>query len=403
MEELIKFYTVSILIIAPLFVLIIRLLFKKSFLAKMGYILIAVSIAITLLTSTFEILNIPRIVALPIRLIIVISGILFIKKDINVLQILSENLNKISNSDLCVNFDNKHIKRKDEFGEITNYMQKVTRSLNKIVENINNASVAVSGASSELSIVSEQISERANQQASTTEEIATSMEQMLAMISTNMENAINTENIAEKSATEMKESNKIFMQTIKSVTDISRKTSIISDIAFQTNILSLNAAIEAAKAGKYGKGFAVVAKEVGILAEKSKIASEQIEDLSKSGKDISEIATDKLKKIIPEIIKSSQLVKGIVSANKEQQSGIELINNSIQELTEITNENSASAEEMSASAEELSAQAEQLKELIAVFKISNKRNKTKIAQRNETRTGFNWKIKDNSANDYVNF
>ncbi len=403
MEELIKFYTVSILIIAPLFVLIIRLLFKKSFLAKMGYILIAVSIAITLLTSTFEILNIPRIVALPIRLIIVISGILFIKKDINVLQILSENLNKISNSDLCVNFDNKHIKRKDEFGEITNYMQKVTRSLNKIVENINNASVAVSGASSELSIVSDQISERANQQASTTEEIASSMEQMLAMISTNMENAINTENIAEKSATEMKESNKIFMQTIKSVTDISRKTSIISDIAFQTNILSLNAAIEAAKAGKYGKGFAVVAKEVGILAEKSKIASEQIEDLSKSGKDISEIATDKLKKIIPEIIKSSQLVKGIVSANKEQQSGIELINNSIQELTEITNENSASAEEMSASAEELSAQAEQLKELIAVFKISNKRNKTKIAQRNETRTGFNWKIKDNSANDYVNF
>jgi len=82
--------------------------------------------------------------------------------------------------------------------------------------------------------------------------------------------------------------------------------------------------------------------------------------------------------IIPEIIKGAELVKNIVSASKEQQIGVETINNSIQELTEITNENSASAEEMSASAEELSAQAEQLKSLISVFKISKLQTENKI-------------------------
>ena len=97
--------------------------------------------------------------------------------------------------------------------------------------------------------------------------------------------------------------------------------------------------------------------------------------LSKSGQNISKTAGDKLTKLIPEILNSAELVNNIVVASKEQQSSVENINTSIQQLTEITNQNSASAEEMSASAEELSAQAEQLKELISVFKIGNLENK----------------------------
>jgi methyl-accepting chemotaxis protein len=299
----------------------------------------------------------------------VIAAILFLKNDINILQKLSKNLDEISKNNLSDTFDSKHIKREDEFGEILKSSKRLVLSLRKIITNINDTATAVSDASNQLSSVSQEISQRASEQASTTEEVASSMEQMLAMINSNTQNAEITGKTSEKSANELKQSNEIFIKTIKSVSEISKKISIISDISFQTNILSLNASIEAARAGNAGKGFAVVAQEVRKLAEKSKTASDEITELSQNGQDISRIAGESLEKVIPEIIKSAKLVGEIVSASREQQSGVEMINTSIQQLTEITNKNSASAEEMSASAEELSAQAEQLKELISIFKI----------------------------------
>ena len=189
------------------------------------------------------------------------------------------------------------------------------------------------------------------------------------MINLNSQNAEITGQSSEKSANEMKLSNEFFVKAINSVITISKKILIITEIANKIDILSINAAIEAAHAGEVGKGFSVVANEIRRLADKTKIASNEINKLSQDGQNISKIAGEKLKNVIPEIIKSAELVNKIVSAGKEQQIGAESVNISVQQLTEITNENSASAEEMSASAEELSAQAQQLKELISVFKI----------------------------------
>ena len=271
-------------------------------------------------------------------------------------------------------------KRSDEIGELYSSINEINTNFKDIILNINDTATAVSNASNQLSSASQDVSNRANEQAATTEEVATSMEQMLAMINSNTENAEITRKSSTKSANEMKQSNEIFVKTINSVHEISKKITVISEIADKTDILSINAAIEAARAGESGKGFSVVATEIRKLADKTKNASDKITELSKNGQDISKIAGEKLKNTIPEIIKSAELVNNIVTAGREQQTGVEMINTSIQQLTEITNENSASAEEMSASAEELSAQAEQLKELISVFKIGDLQNENVIVK-----------------------
>ncbi len=275
-------------------------------------------------------------------------------------------MKKISNKQIDFHIEEQ---RTDEIGELYNSINEINNNFRDIISNIDTTASAVLDASNQLNFASMEISERANEQASTTEEVASSMEQMLVTINSNTENAEITGISSTKSADGMKESNEVLLKTIKSVSEISEKITIITEIADKTDILSINAAIEAARVGDAGRGFAVVAQEIRKLADKTKIASDTIVNLSKEGRDISKIAGEKLLKTIPDIINSAKLVNNIVTASREQQNGVEAINNSILQLTEITNQNSASAEEMSASSEELSAQAKQLKSLISVFDL----------------------------------
>ena len=275
-------------------------------------------------------------------------------------------IRKISNNE--INFQIEEY-REDEIGELFNSVNEINKNFKKILSTIKDTADGVLSAGNELSTASQLLSERASEQSSTTEEIAASMEQMLAIISSNTEKAEYTGKISAKSAKETENSNTVLQETINSVSKISDKITIISEIAGKTDILSINAAIEASRAGDSGKGFAVVATEIRKLADKTKKVSEEIDNLSRRGQDISKLAGEKLTNLIPEIIESAKLVKNIVVASREQQDGVVAINSSIQQLTQISNENSASAEEMSSSAEELSSQAQQLKELISIFKI----------------------------------
>ena len=178
-----------------------------------------------------------------------------------------------------------------------------------------------------------------------------------------------TEKISVSSSQGMNNVATAAQESLVSVREITEKINIINDIAFQTNILALNAAVEAARAGEYGKGFAVVAAEVRKLAERSKIASDEIVTLSQKSRNVTEESGELVEKILPEIEKTSKLVQEIAAASQEQNSGADQVNSAIQQLNQVTQQNAAASEEMATSSEELSGQATQLKELISFFKV----------------------------------
>ncbi|MBN2663829.1 MAG: hypothetical protein JXR68_09290 [Bacteroidales bacterium] len=277
-----------------------------------------------------------------------------------------EAIKKISQKE--INFKVKEV-RKDEIGELYIAINEISHNFKEIITNIKETSSAVLNASSQLASTAIEMAQNSNEQSATTEEISSSMEEMLATVQSNTQKAETTGQISNNSAEQIKENNATFVEAINSVFEISKKIAVISEIASKTDILSINAAIEAAQAGDSGRGFAVVAQEIRKLADNSKAAALEIEKISSTSQIISKSAGEKLNKIIPEIVKSAELVDNIIVASKEQTSSIEAINSAILQLVEITNENSAASEELSASAEELEAQAEQLKEIISVFRI----------------------------------
>jgi methyl-accepting chemotaxis protein len=249
----------------------------------------------------------------------------------------------------------------------------LVRSVLKIVNIIDNSSEQVTGGADQIASSSEQLSQGANEQASSVEEVSSSIEEITSTIRQNADNASQTEKIASKSANDAKEGGDAVMLTVKAMRDIAEKISIIQEIARSTNMLSLNASIEAARAGDHGKGFAVVASEVQKLAERSQTAASEISVLSNSSVQIAEKAGEMLGKLVPDIQKTSELVAEINAASGEQANGIQQINSAIQQLNMVVQQNASAAEELTATAEQLTAQTVQMKNAVFFLKTGEER------------------------------
>ncbi len=257
----------------------------------------------------------------------------------------------------------------DELADLGIALNNMTSVLNKTVQSITSTVQTIDISTNSLLATSKNIAEGANNQASSLEEVSASMEEMTGTVEQNNFNAKKTETLSRESASNILISSKELNESVTFMKEIKDKISIITDISVQTNLLALNAAVEAANAGEFGRGFSVVAAEVKKLAERSRVASDEISAVSKKGMGIVQEANNQLNKYAPMVNETADLVKNISDAGEEQQSGIEQINGAVQGLNSITQENANAANSINLSMTELFENSRGLTKMVAFFKI----------------------------------
>ncbi len=273
---------------------------------------------------------------------------------------------KVAKGDLSANIE---IDQKDEVGQMALALNTMIAKIKQVVTEIAHGSDTIASAGQQVSSTSMQISKGASDQAASVEEVSSTMEEMVSNIEMNTNNARKTESISSKAYEGMKEVYSKSNQSVIATQSIVEKIGVINDIAMQTNILSLNAAVEAARAGIHGRGFAVVAEEVRKLADLSKVAANEIIALSDESLQEVRSVGEMMGEMAPEIEKTTELVREISVSSSEQLNGAEQVNLVVQGLNNLTQENASSSEELAASAQQLSSQADQLKKLVSFFRL----------------------------------
>ncbi|MBR2876429.1 MAG: hypothetical protein IKC01_04765 [Clostridia bacterium] len=289
-------------------------------------------------------------------------------------------LSEISEGNLNVTSDLEYV---GDFAKIREALTKIRDNLKGTISGIKVASEQVSSGSDTLSSSAQLLAYNTSEEAATLEEISSMTNDIETNVGKNahatveaselLKNIVSTVEVGSEKMTEMKES----MDEIqRSSEEIEKIVKMIDDIAFQTNILSLNAAVEAARAGAAGKGFAVVADEVRNLATKSAEAAKNtmtlVETSTRSVKLGGEltIETDKsLKAINESIAQFTQLMDDITVASKEQEGAIKQITLGIEQLANSVQSNSATAQQSAASTKELNNLAGSLKDEVEHFRI----------------------------------
>jgi methyl-accepting chemotaxis protein len=386
MDPILKFALI-LLVFIPLGIGIMYVLYRNTVVFSIATLIFLASLGVAFLGFLIGKIDISATYwALPAVLVWLLGSNYFVTMLIQKpLKGLKQNIDELAEGNLKTSVTKETTERNDEMGEMAKSIEKLIDQLYQITSKIQESSGNLIMLSERINQGASQLSQGAADQAASAEEVSSSMEEMVANIQQNTDNSKQTEIIAVESAAGIKKGNDSVVTAADSMKMIAEKISIIGDIAFQTNILALNAAVEAARAGEHGRGFAVVAAEVRKLAENSKVAADQINELSGKGVNISETAARDLSLIAPEIEKTAKLVQEITAASIEQNSGAEQINNAMQRLNQIIQQNAASSDQLAQSSDELAKESETLKEVTNFFKFESK-SKTPATRKTRSKT-----------------
>lgn len=263
-------------------------------------------------------------------------------------------------------------------------LRKLVESQGATIGTVKESAVQVTIGAEQVASASQSLAQGSTEQASALQEVTASIDEIAERTKKNASVATEANNLVH-TVREMAADGKNQMTSmVGAMTDISDSSETISkiiktidDISFQTNILSLNAAVEAARAGIHGKGFAVVAEEVRNLAAKSasaaKETAEMIEDSIRkvgNGQKLAIETSEALDKIVESIESVTGLMTDMAESSNEQATAISQVDQAITQVSTVVQTNSATSEECAAASEELSNQAVSLKNQLAGYKIN---------------------------------
>ena len=274
-----------------------------------------------------------------------------------------------------------------DLGRLLTALDGTQRSLQKLIGEVRGAADSIGTASAEIATGNLDLSQRTEQTASNLQNAASSMSELTGTVKQTADAAMTANQLASSAAAVAQRGGDAVSQVVATMDQISHSSRKINEIigtidgiAFQTNILALNAAVEAARAGEQGRGFAVVAGEVRLLAQRSAEAAKEIKSLISASVERVDSGTQQVQSAgatMTEIVASVQRVTDIIgeisAAAREQSEGIAVVNGSVVQLDQMTQQNAALVEESAAAAESLREQSARMTEAISVFKLGNDR------------------------------
>ena len=272
-----------------------------------------------------------------------------------------------------------------EFLPIQNALRQILDALNDARRHIHRTAQDVSDESERVSSGAQTLSEGAVRQASTVEELSAGIQDISGEVNHTSADADKARQFSMEAEVQLKVCSQKMDALSKAISDISESSRqingiirTIEDIAFQTNILALNASVEAARAGTAGKGFAVVADEVQRLASKSAESAKNITELIESsvqlvqyGTTLSDETTTALSMVVSSARQSAELVEQIAESAQQQSESLRQLTEGMESISDVVQTNAATAQESASSAAELHQQAEKLKMSIQRFQLRN--------------------------------